>query len=285
MGATVSRMGTLTVTNRRRKDLYAVVRQRAATLFDAPLLHPPVLHPPVRDPAPPTGPPAPAPAPEAAAQEPPSPVPRPSAVSRLATWLFVRCGVELKTVAALGMVLLAAAGFAVHHFWTGRPHTVAVPPATRAAVPRPSPGPPPAVAAKARLVVDIAGKVRNPGLRKLPSGSRVADALRAAGGAVPGADTSALNLARLLADGEQILVGAPAPLPSGTSPSGPSAPVSLGTATLDQLETLPGVGPVLAQHILDYRARHGGFASIDQLNDVTGIGDRRFADLKPLVRP
>ncbi|MDX6331821.1 MAG: competence protein ComEA, partial [Streptomycetaceae bacterium] len=182
-------------------------------------------------------------------------------------------------------VLLVAAGFAVHHFWTGRPHTVAVPPATRAAVPRPSPGPPPAVAAKARLVVDIAGKVRNPGLRKLPSGSRVADALRAAGGAVPGADTSALNLARLLADGEQILVGAPTPPSSAASPSGPAAPVSLGTATLDQLETLPGVGPVLAQHILDYRARHGGFASIDQLNDVTGIGDRRFADLKPLVRP
>jgi competence protein ComEA len=138
------------------------------------------------------------------------------------------------------------------------------------------------------LVVDIAGKVRNPGLRKLPAGSRVADALKAAGGAVPGADTSALNLARLLADGEQILVGAPAPPPTGASaagPGGPAVPVSLSTATLDQLETLPGVGPVLAQHIVDYRTQHGGFASIDQLNDVTGIGDHRFTDLKPLVRP
>jgi competence protein ComEA len=197
----------------------------------------------------------------------------------------VRFGVELKTVAALGVVLLAAIGFGMHHFWTGRPHTVAVPPTTHAAVPRPSPGPPPAVGANARLVVDIAGKVRNPGLRQLPAGSRVADALKAAGGAVTGADTSALNLARPLADGEQILVGAPAPPPAGASASGPAAPVSLSTATPDQLETLPGVGPVLAQHILDYRAQHGGFASIDQLNDVTGIGDRRFADLKPLVRP
>jgi competence protein ComEA len=201
----------------------------------------------------------------------------------------VRCGVELKTVVALSAVLLTAVGFAVHHLWAGRPHTVVVPPAAAASLPRPSPGPPPALAAaRAGLVVDIAGKVRNPGLRKLPAGSRVADALKAAGGAVPGADTSALNLARLLADGEQLLVGAPAPPSSGASaagPGGPAVPVSLSTATLDQLETLPGVGPVLAQHIVDYRTQHGGFASIDQLNDVTGIGDHRFTDLKPLVRP
>jgi competence protein ComEA len=199
-------------------------------------------------------------------------------------------------VAALGVVLVAAIGFAAYHFWAGRPETVTVPPVAAAvpAVPRPSPGPPPAAdgATAARAVlVDIAGKVRRPGVRRLPAGSRVGDAVKAAGGALPGIDTSALNLARLVADGEQILVGAPAP-PAGSGPgsglgagAGPAAPVSLSTATPEQLESLPGVGPVLAQHIIDYRARHGGFTSIDQLNEVTGIGDHRFADLKPLVSP
>jgi competence protein ComEA len=184
-------------------------------------------------------------------------------------------------VAALAVLLIAAVGFAAYHFWASGPATVAVPGVS----PQPSPGPPPVIgAAKAgkAVLVDIAGKVRSPGVRKLPAGSRVADAVRAAGGALPGIDTSALNLARVVADGEQILVGAPAPPMAGT---GPGAPVSLSTATPEQLETLPGVGPVLARHIVDYRTQHGGFTSIDQLNEVTGIGDHRFADLKPLVTP
>jgi competence protein ComEA len=201
---------------------------------------------------------------------------------------------EPKTVAALAVVLVAAVCFAAYHFWAGRPETVAVPRVAAAApavgVPRPVPSPGPPVGAGARtgagVVVDVAGKVRRPGVRKLPAGARVADAVKAAGGALPGADTSGLNLARVLADGEQVVVGAPAPAPgpSGSAP-GPTAPVSLSTATPEQLETLPGVGPVLAQHIIDYRTQHGGFTSIDQLNEVTGIGDRRFADLKPLVTP
>jgi competence protein ComEA len=160
-------------------------------------------------------------------------------------------------------------------------------------VPSPSPGPAAAApGAKATLYVDVAGKVRRPGLRRLPSGSRVADALDAAGGALPGTDTSGLNLARVLVDGEQVLVGAPASAqappsaPDAPSPgAAPGAPISLSTATLEQLDTLPGVGPVLARHILDYRAQHGAFTSVDQLRDVTGIGDRRFADLSTLVRP
>jgi competence protein ComEA len=155
--------------------------------------------------------------------------------------------------------------------------------------------------------VDVSGKVRHPGLQRLPVGSRVADALRAAGGVRPGTDTAGLNQARLLVDGEQVVVGAPpgaagasgvtsgaaagAAAGSGSTPgttgsaTGPTAPVALNTATAEQLDSLPGVGPVLAQHIIDYRTEHGGFHSVDELREVTGIGDRRFADLKDLVRP
>lgn len=143
------------------------------------------------------------------------------------------------------------------------------------------------------VVVDVAGKVRRPGLYRLAAGSRVDDAVRAAGGPLAGIDLSRLNLAAKVVDGEQIpvgLAGAPAPAPapdagpSGTADVGPtSGPVNLNSATLEQLETLPGVGPVLGQHILDWRSAHGSFSSIQQLNEVTGIGDVKFAALKPLV--
>ncbi|MFC9944150.1 helix-hairpin-helix domain-containing protein [Streptomyces pratensis] len=145
-----------------------------------------------------------------------------------------------------------------------------------------------------QIVVDVSGKVRRPGIRHLPAGSRVEDALRAAGGVREGADTTGLNRARVLTDGEQVAVGLPAAPPAvggagaggaTAGQAGPVAPVSLGTATVEQLETLPGVGPVLAQHILDYRTEHGGYRSVDELREVKGIGDRRFADLRPLVRP
>jgi competence protein ComEA len=116
--------------------------------------------------------------------------------------------------------------------------------------------------------------------------------LKAAGGVRPGTNTDTLNRARFLVDGEQVIVGGPAAPAPGTGgpavggPAGPAAaPVSLNTATVDQLDTLPGVGPVLAQHIVDYRTQHGGFRSVDELREVNGIGDRRFADLRNLVQP
>jgi competence protein ComEA len=142
------------------------------------------------------------------------------------------------------------------------------------------------------VVVDVAGKVRHPGLYRLPVGSRVDDAIRAAGGARPGVRLDGLNLAAKLVDGQQVAVGvAPAPNAGGdgtgagaTGSDGPAGgPVNLNTAGLDQLQTLPGVGPVLAQHILDWRTQHGSFSSVDQLDDVTGIGDVKFAALKSLV--
>ena len=142
------------------------------------------------------------------------------------------------------------------------------------------------------VVVDVAGKVRRPGLYRLPAGSRIDDAVRAAGGAKHGVNLSSLNLAAKLSDGQQILVGA-ATAPLGATAASPPAaagtggasggPVDLNTATAEQLQTLPGVGPVLAQHILDYRSQHGPFTVVDQLNDVPGIGDVKFAALRDQV--
>lgn len=218
---------------------------------------------------------------------------------------------DRRAVAGLAILLLFAVGYAVQHFWLARPQTVAVP--ALAAVAAPSGAEPsvpadaaavdsragPGTAAEAAggavagVVVDIGGRVHVPGLHTLPAGSRVADALRAAGGPLPDTDTRNLNLARVLVDGEQILVGEQTPVPaqavgsgSGSGLPGPAAPrppVSLNRATLEQLDTLPGVGPTLAQRILAYRASHGSFRTLDQLRQVSGIGARTYAELRPLL--
>ena len=137
------------------------------------------------------------------------------------------------------------------------------------------------------LVVDVAGKVRRPGIAVLPPGSRVVDAVKAAGGARRGVDLISLNLARPLVDGEQILVGvAPAAGVAGSlgspTPSGETL-VNLNTADQSTLETLPGVGPVTAEAILAWRTDNGGFSSVDELLEVDGIGEATLADLAPLV--
>jgi competence protein ComEA len=143
-------------------------------------------------------------------------------------------------------------------------------------------------AASASVTVDVAGKVRRPGVATLPAGSRVVDALRRAGGARGGVDVSGLNLARVLVDGEQILVGRPAAggLAASASTSAPDpsgALVNINTATAEQLDTLPGVGPVTAQKILEWRGAHGAFSSVDELLEVDGIGEKTLADLAPHV--
>ncbi|MFE4613007.1 helix-hairpin-helix domain-containing protein [Streptomyces niveus] len=220
---------------------------------------------------------------------------------RLPLWVQLRCGLEPRTLAALVVVLVVAAVLAAQHFWSGRPQPVRAPETVHKAVaateqardPAPSPGAAPSAPASAskRVVVDVSGKVRSPGVRRLPAGSRVTDALRAAGGVEPGADLTGLNRARVLLDGEQVVVGGPQPpgqaaAVPGTGAAGPEgAPVSLSTATVEQLDTLPGVGPVLARHIIDYRTQHGGFSSVGQLREVNGIGERRFADIEPRVLP
>ncbi|MER7946878.1 ComEA family DNA-binding protein [Streptomyces sp. NPDC096079] len=230
---------------------------------------------------------------------------------RTPVWVQTRCGLEPRALGALTVVLLVAAGLAGGYFWTGRPEPVRAPELVRAAAPMaaapvPTPGADsvggPGVgsgagagassaASGARVVVDIGGKVRRPGVLTLPAGSRVADALRAAGGAESGADLTGINRARVLFDGEQVLVGLPGAPPGAPGPGGgaaggaPGAPLSLNTATVEQLDGLPGVGPVLARHIVDHRTEHGGFRSVAELREVDGIGERRFADLEPLVRP
>jgi competence protein ComEA len=141
-------------------------------------------------------------------------------------------------------------------------------------------------------VIAVGGKVRKPGLVRLPAGARVADALTAAGGADPGVDVALLNLARKVVDGELILVGVTPPPGVTTAPAAPAAggtapaaggPINLNTATLADLDTLPGVGPVLAQRILDAREAQGGFKAVGDLRKVEGIGDARYDQLKDLV--
>jgi competence protein ComEA len=159
----------------------------------------------------------------------------------------------------------------------------------RANIPPPLHVPRSAASAKAKLVfIDVVGAVRRPGLYRLPEGSRVADALRRAGGVTRKAQIELVNLAALVADGEQVVVprrGAGAVVAAGNGAGAPSGPVHLNSATLEQLDELPGVGPVTAQKIVDYRTAHGGFGSVDELDAVPGIGPARLADLRDLVAP
>lgn len=137
----------------------------------------------------------------------------------------------------------------------------------------------------AELVVAVSGKVHRPGLVRVPEGSRVADAVDKAGGMLPDTDFGSLNLARKLRDGELVVVGAPQGGPAGqpgeTSTSG--GLIDLNTASVAELDGLDGVGPVLAQRIVDYRTEHGGFRSVADLRQVDGIGETRFARLQDLV--
>jgi len=144
----------------------------------------------------------------------------------------------------------------------------------------------------ARVVVDVVGEVRRPGLYRLADGSRIADAVARAGGATRKAELAQVNLAAPLADGEQVVVpargsaAAAAPAAAGgPDAAAPSAPIQLSTATLDQLDSLPGVGPATAQKILDYRTKHGAFSSVDELDAVPGIGPKRLEQLRELVVP
>jgi len=161
----------------------------------------------------------------------------------------------------------------------------------------PLPPPPPQGAGvtglpAARVVVDVVGAVRRPGLYRLEQGTRIADAVARAGGATGKADLSMVNLAAPLADGEQVVVpkrGAAGPAAgagaAGAGAAATTGPVHLSTATLEQLDSLPGIGPVTAQKILDYRTKHGAFTSVDELDAVPGIGPSRMDQLQDLVAP
>lgn len=238
--------------------------------------------------------------------------PRASAWERVLARVPMRLDPGRRAAVAVGVAVLVAALATGAWVLSQRPRALALSPTpsvSGAVSPSGTDGPTPAgsrtpsgpasaasgadPSSPAEVVVDVAGKVRHPGLHRLPPGSRVDDAIRAAGGPLPGVNLNSLNLAAKVVDGQQIAVGVP-PAPGaggvadpaasgGGSPGGSAGPVDLNTATLEQLEALPGVGPVLAQNILDWRAAHGRFNSVDQLTDVTGIGPAKFATLRPLV--
>ena len=161
-----------------------------------------------------------------------------------------------------------------------RPHRASVPPPVRVAAPARSTTVKP-------IYVDVVGAVRRPGLYRLRDGARVADAVARAGGITAKAQLELLNVAARVADGEQVVVprrgtGVAA---GAVGASAPSGPVHLNSATLEQLDALPGVGPVTAQKILDYRQQHGGFGSVDELDAESGIGPARLENLRGLVAP
>lgn len=137
------------------------------------------------------------------------------------------------------------------------------------------------------VVVDVTGAVARPGVYRLPAGARVTDAVERAGGASGGALLEAINLAARLADGQQVVVPkrGPAGAPVSSSAAGEEGPISLGTATVEQLDTIDGIGPVTAQDIIDFRDEHGGLSSVDQLDQVSGIGPATMESLRARLQP
>lgn len=213
---------------------------------------------------------------------PPEPVPR-TRLRRIAErWLpdsLLRSRVDPGRAGVLAIALVAVAvllGVAAMS-WTSR----------SAAEPAPPPVLPPPLpvttAVEPELVISVVGQVERPGLVTVEPGSRVADAVGAAGGALPDTDLTGLNLARRLTDGEQLYVAVPVPPQAAAGRTG-DGKVDLNTATEEQLDELPGVGEVTAKRIVQWRSEHGRFESVEQLRDVGGIGSSRFAKLRELVR-
>lgn len=224
--------------------------------------------------------------------------------------MFIQVGPKERIAyITVGVLLLVGIGVAGYRYSTKRPATgnetsyayrSSKPPSSSRARSRSSAAEDAEPAATSEVVVDVVGAVRNPGVYKLSARSRVQDAVHAAGGPKGDADLEAVNLAALLTDGEQVQV------PSKTQEQGTVATgsengngeskhktgkkalltgtVSLNSAKIEQLEMLPGVGPATAQRILDYRSSHGSFTSIEELRDVGGIGDKKYAQIAPHVR-
>lgn len=211
------------------------------------------------------------------------------APGRTARWDPGPGGARSLWIAGLGAALLL-----VGWTWSDRPDVDPAPAPTPAAetLSDGTTAPPVGEASQtaAAVVVSVVGPVVRPGLVTLPAGSRVADAVAAAGGLLPDADPASVNLAAIVPDGAQIVVGVPGAavgsdgggVPAGSA-FGPGGRVDLNAATAEDLDALPGIGPVLAQRIVDHRTRHGPFRSVDQLDDVPGIGPAIAAELADVV--
>ena len=198
-----------------------------------------------------------------------------------------------RALRALAMLLGALLLVVGYWWWQGRARPVVTVPDPVATVSAPASSAP-----LGEVTVHVRGRVARPGVVTLPAGSRVVDAIEAAGGVKPGASIGALNLARLLVDGEQVAVGvrgaqggpSGAETPGGSvdgpsaGPSGVEALVDLNAATASELEELPGIGPVLAERIVQWREDNGRFTDVEVLGEVSGIGDALMAQLRPLVR-
>jgi competence protein ComEA len=209
------------------------------------------------------------------------------APARTARWDPGRLGSRSLWIAGLAAALVLVAWT-----WLDRPRVEPAPArptgqaVSTSAPARPSVGE--AANTSSTVVVSVVGSVGRPGLVTLPSGARVADAVQAAGGLVPPADSASVNLAAVVTDGQQIVVGAPGAPAAAAAPAAgaaalpPGGKLNLNTATAAELDALPGVGPVLAQRIVDHRDQ-GPFTSVDQLDDVPGIGPARAAELAKLV--
>lgn len=196
-----------------------------------------------------------------------------------------------RALRALAMLLGALLLVVAYWWWQGRSRPVVTLPEP---VPVVSASPSTNATTADIVTVHVRGRVREPGVLSLPAGSRVVDAIEAAGGLRPGASTGELNLARVLVDGEQVAVGlrgaaggpdprAPVDAP-GAQSGQPAALVDINAATAAELEALPGIGPVLAARIVQWRADNGRFTDVEVLNEVSGIGDALMAQLRPLVR-
>ncbi len=182
---------------------------------------------------------------------------------------------QKKGVLILFALTIGLAGF---YFLNSRPQVESV--AIKEVTPMVTP------VAPADLIINVAGKVRNPGVYQLPPGSRVIDAIKAAGDQLKGVDISDVNLARTLVDGEQILVGS-VKYSSGKmiiKKISPDNPLDINRATLAQLDTLPGIGPVTAGRIIDYRIKVGRINNLDELKKISGLGGSKFEEIKALLR-
>jgi competence protein ComEA len=199
---------------------------------------------------------------------------------------------DLRRVALVTVLALVVVALGVRHLAGSRASDAAAADVARTLPVAPAPGADPAGGAAGEVTVHVAGAVRRPGVYRLKRGSRVDDAVRLAGGAVARADLSAVNLAAVAEDGRQVLVPLKAPVGGGgggtggsSAPGSPAAQakVNLNTATLEELDTLAGVGPATAEKILAHREQHGAFGSVEELGDVPGIGEVRLAALRELV--
>ncbi len=205
------------------------------------------------------------------------PVESQSRVSQLLT----ATRIEKRHLKAVGLLLLIAAIAAIWLLSQSRTRETSLPTAKPSLVSKlpsefaPSTG--------QGVVVDVVGRVKHPGVYKLAPGSRAVDAVAAAGGVLPGTDMTTINLAQHIEDGDQIIVGAESVSPYGSSARS-SGKLNLNRATMQDLDALPGVGPVLATRITAWRKAHGRFRTIEDLRKVPGVGDAKFADLRPLVR-